>query len=109
MANRLKKDDLVVVIAGRDKGTTGRILKINTDSDRVIVEGVNRVKRHSKPTPQAPEGGIIEKEASLSYSNVMIMCDKCNKPTRISMVIEDSGEKYRACKRCGDVLEAKKK
>jgi large subunit ribosomal protein L24 len=105
----IRKNDIVRVMVGKEKGKVGRVLKVNKDAGRVIIEKINMVKRHAKPGKTNPQGGIIEKEASLSYSNVMIMCDKCNKPTRISMVIEESGEKYRTCKRCGDVLEAKKK
>jgi large subunit ribosomal protein L24 len=105
----IRKHDIVRVMVGREKGKVGRVLKVYRDSGRVIIEKINMVKRHAKPGKTNPQGGIIEKEASLAYSNVMIMCDKCNKPTRISMVVGDSGEKHRSCKRCGDVIEAKKK
>ncbi len=106
---QIRKNDIVKVMTGKEKGKVGRVLKVDRSRERVIVEKINIVKRHAKPGKTNPQGGIIEKEASLAYSNVMIMCDKCNKPTRIAMVMEDSGEKHRACKRCGDVLEAKKK
>ena len=105
----IRKNDIVRVMVGREKGKVGRVLMVDREAARVIVEKINMVKRHAKPGKTNPQGGIIEKEASLAYSNIMIMCDKCNKPTRITMVIEDSGGKHRACKRCGDVLEAKKK
>ena len=105
----IRKNDIVRVIVGKEKGKVGRVLKVDRDAGRVFVEKINMVKRHSKPGKTNPQGGIVEKEAALSYSNVMIMCDKCNKPTRISMVVEESGERHRACKRCGDVLETKKK
>ncbi|MGZ9146873.1 MAG: 50S ribosomal protein L24 [Candidatus Deferrimicrobiaceae bacterium] len=105
----LRKNDIVLVMVGKEKGKVGRILKVDRDAGRVFVEKINMVKRHAKPGKTNPRGGIVEKEAALSYSNIMIMCDKCNKPTRISMVVEDSGERHRACKRCGDVLETKKK
>jgi large subunit ribosomal protein L24 len=105
----IRKNDIVRVMVGKEKGKVGRVLKVNREAARVIVEKINMVKRHAKPGKTNPQGGIIEKEAPLAYSNIMIMCDKCNKPTRITMMIEDSGEKHRACKRCGDVLEAKKK
>jgi large subunit ribosomal protein L24 len=104
MARRLKKDDLVVVISGRDKGTTGRILKVDTDTDRVIVEGVNRVKRHSKPTPQQPEGGIIEKEAAIHVSNVMLADPKDQKPTRVRAGADKDGKKVRVAVKSGSVL-----
>jgi large subunit ribosomal protein L24 len=105
----IRKNDIVRVIVGKEKGKVGRVLKVDRDAGRVFVEKINMVKRHAKPGKTNPQGGIIEKEAALSYSNIMIMCDKCNKPTRISMVVEGSGERHRACKRCGDVLETKKK
>ena len=105
----IRKNDIVRVMVGKEKGKVGRILKVDRDAGRVFVEKINMVKRHAKPGKTNPRGGIIEKEAALSYSNIMIMCDKCNKPTRISMMVEDSGERHRACKRCGEVLETKKK
>ena len=106
---QIRKNDIVKVMVGKEKGKVGRVLKVDRNRARVIVEKINIVKRHAKPGKTNPQGGIIEKEASLAYSNVMIMCDKCNKTTRIAMVIEDSGERHRTCKRCGDVLEARKK
>jgi large subunit ribosomal protein L24 len=106
---RIRKNDIVRVMSGREKGKVGRVLKVDRDAGRVIVEKINMVKRHAKPGKSNPQGGIIEKEAPLAYSNVSIMCDKCNKPTRIVMVIEDSGEKHRACRRCGDPIEPKRK
>jgi large subunit ribosomal protein L24 len=105
----IRKNDIVRVMVGKEKGKVGRVLKVDRDAGRVIVEKINMVKRHAKPGKTNPQGGIIEKEAPLAYSNLMIMCDRCNKPTRISMSVGDSGEKHRICKRCGDVLEAKKK
>lgn len=106
---QIRKNDIVKVISGREKGKVGRILKIDREKGRVFVEKLNLVKRHTKPGKSNPQGGIVEKEAPLSYSNVLIMCDKCNKPTRIAMAADDSGKRSRVCKRCGDVLEAKKK
>ena len=105
----IRRNDIVKVMVGREKGKVGKVLKVDREAGSVIVEKINMVKRHAKPGKTNPQGGIIEKEAPLAYSNVMIMCDKCNRPTRVSTVIEESGERYRACKRCGDVLEVKKK
>lgn len=105
----IRKNDIVRVMVGKEKGKVGRVLKVDREAGRVVVEKINMVKRHAKPGKTHPQGGIVEKEASLAYSNVMVMCDKCNKPTKVSMVVQDSGEKHRACKRCGDVLEAKRK
>lgn len=105
----IRKNDIVRIMVGKEKGKVGRVLKVDRDAGRVVVEKINMVKRHAKPGKTNPQGGIVEKEAPLAYSNVLIMCDKCNKPTKVSMVVQDSGEKHRACKRCGDVLETKKK
>ena len=106
---QIRKNDIVKVMAGREKGKVGRVLKVDRENARITVEKINMVKRHAKPGKTNPQGGIIEKEAPLAYSNVLIMCDKCNKPTRIAMSADESGERRRACKRCGDTLEAKKK
>ncbi|NJD63260.1 MAG: 50S ribosomal protein L24 [Deltaproteobacteria bacterium] len=105
----VKKNDIVKVMTGREKGKVGRVLKIDREKGRIVIEKVNMVKRHVKPGKTNPQGGIIEKEAALAYSNVLIMCDKCNKPSRIAMRVDASGEKHRTCKRCGDILEEKKK
>ena len=104
MARRLKKDDVVVVIAGRDKGSSGRVLRVISDTNRVLVEGVNVVKRHTRPTPQKPEGGIIEKEMPIHVSNVMLQDSKADKPTRIRFEMKD-GEKVRVAKKTGTVLD----
>lgn len=99
---RLRKDDEVVVIAGKDKGVRGKVLKVLVDRDRVIVEGVNKVKRHSKPTPKS-QGGILEKEMSIHVSNVMLFDTKANKPTRVRSEIKD-GKKARVSVKSGAVL-----
>jgi large subunit ribosomal protein L24 len=98
----LRKDDEVVVIAGKDKGARGKILKVLVERDRVIVEGVNRVKRHTKPTPKS-QGGIIEKELSIHVSNVMLLDAKTDKPTRLRSEIKD-GKKVRVTVKSGTVL-----
>ncbi|WP_236607723.1 50S ribosomal protein L24 [Sandaracinus amylolyticus] len=97
---RVKKDDQVVVIAGKDKGTKGRVLRVIREEDRVIVEGVNRVKRHTKPTPKNPSGGIIEKEAAIHISNVMLVDAKTDKPTRVRFAEKD-GKKVRVAVKSG--------
>ena len=79
----IRKNDSVMVIAGRERGKTGKVLRVLPDKDRVIVERVNLVKRHSKPKGPQQSGGIVEKEAAIHASNIMIMCDKCNAPVRI--------------------------
>ena len=105
----IRKNDIVKVIAGREKGKVGRVLKVDREMGRIFVEKLNMVKRHIKPGKAHPQGGIVEKEAPLAFSNVLIMCDKCNKPTRIAMRPDPGGKRHRVCKRCGDVLEAKKR
>lgn len=80
---RIKRDDLVVVIAGKDKGTKGRVVRILREVDRVVVEGVNVIKRHTKPTPKNPQGGIIEREAPIHMSNVMLWDEKAQKGSRV--------------------------
>ena len=99
---KLKKEDTVQVIAGKDKGKRGRILKILRDKDRILVEGINIVKKAQKKRKQQDRGGIAEIEAPLHASNLMIVCKKCG-PTRIGYKIEKD-EKSRFCRKCGEVL-----
>lgn len=105
----IRKNDIVKIMAGKEKGKVGRVLKVDREKGRIFIEKVNMVKRHVKPGKTHPQGGIVEKEAPLAYSNVLVMCDKCNKPTRIAMAIDGAGKRSRVCKRCGDVLKDKKK
>jgi large subunit ribosomal protein L24 len=94
-----------MVISGREKGKTGKVLRVLPEKDSVIIERVNLVKRHSRPRgPQQP-GGIVEKEASIPASNIMMMCDKCNAPVRVGHKILSDGEKIRICRRCGEALD----
>ncbi|MCL2127030.1 MAG: 50S ribosomal protein L24 [Treponema sp.] len=99
---KLKKEDTVQIITGKDRGKKGRILKILRDKDRVIVQGANIVKKAKKRKNQQDRGGIVELEAALHISNVMIVCKKCG-PTRIGYKL-DSGNKSRVCKKCGEAL-----
>lgn len=101
----MKKDDVVMVIAGKEKGKSGRILKLLPKKNRVIVEKVNIIKRHTKPTRQMPQGGVLEKEGSIHVSNVMIICHRCNVPVRIGKRIMEDGSKVRVCRKCGEVLD----
>jgi large subunit ribosomal protein L24 len=103
---RIRKDDQVAVIAGKDAGRTGRVVKVFTDRDRVLVEGVNYVKKHQRvqqTSRGAQEGGIIETEAPVHVSNVMPVCPSCDAPTRVGFVYSTEGDrrsKVRACKKC---------
>jgi large subunit ribosomal protein L24 len=101
----IRKNDSVMVIAGKERGKTGKVLRVLPDEGAVIIERINIVKRHTKPRgPQQP-GGIVEKEASVDASNIMIMCDKCNAPVRIGRKILADGKKIRICRRCQEALD----
>ncbi len=104
MGTRLKKDDEVVVISGRDKGTRGRVLKVLVETDKVIVEGVGRVKKHQAPNQANPQGGIIEKELPIHASKVMLLDTKTDKPTRIRAGKDADGKKVRVTVKSGTVL-----
>ena len=97
----IKKDDLVVVLSGKDKGKQGKVLKTEPKSGKVIVENVNMVSRHTKPRRQGEEGGILQKEAPIYACKVMRVCPKCNKPTRSAHKVLADGKKVRICKKCG--------
>ncbi|MEN8782147.1 MAG: 50S ribosomal protein L24 [Desulfobacterales bacterium] len=102
---RIKKDDKVKVIAGKDKGKIGKVLKVIRKKNRVLVENVNMVKRHAKPSAQNRQGGIIEGEAPIHWSNLMLMCSKCMAPTRIKMQRLEDGKKLRACGKCDEIID----
>jgi large subunit ribosomal protein L24 len=103
---RIKRDDKVKVLAGKDRGKIGKVMKIDKKKARVLVENINKVKRHAKPSAQNRQGGIIEKEASIDMSNVMVMCGKCMTPARIKMQILEDGQKMRICGKCREPLDA---
>ena len=100
----VKKGDTVVVLAGKDKGKEGKIVEALPKKGKVVVEGVNKVKRHTKPSQRAPQGGIITKEAPLYASKVQLVCPACGKATRIAHRIVGE-RKVRACKKCGEPIE----
>jgi len=105
MRARIKKNDTVMVIAGRERGKTGKVLRVITAKERALIERLNLVKRHQKPRgPQSPSG-IVEKEAPIHLSNLMIMCDKCNAPVRMGKRLLEDGRSVRVCRRCGDQLD----
>ncbi|MDP2646743.1 MAG: 50S ribosomal protein L24 [Desulfobacterales bacterium] len=101
----VKKNDKVKVIAGKDKGKIGKVIKVVKNDNRILIEKVNFIKRHSKPTAQNRQGGIIEKEAPIHLSNVMLMCNKCIKPARIKMQYLEDGKKMRVCRKCGEIID----
>lgn len=102
----IKKDDKVKVIAGKDKGKIGKVLKVDRKKDRILVENINVVKRHTRPTAKNRQGGIVESEASVPWSNVMLMCSKCMNPVRIQMRRLDDGKKVRSCRKCNEIIDA---
>jgi large subunit ribosomal protein L24 len=102
---QIRKNDSVMVISGKERGKTGKVLRVNPREDGVIIERVNVVKRHTKPRGPQQSGGIIEKEASIPASNIMIMCDKCNAPVRMGRRVLADGNKVRVCRRCGEALD----
>jgi len=102
----LRKNDTVQVITGRDAGKQGKVLKILREKNRVIVQGVGFIKKHTRPNPQRNiKGGIAEREAPIHASNVMIVCGECNKRTRIGHKLMADGKKARICRRCQGVLD----
>ena len=100
----VRKDDSVLVITGKDKGKQGKVLVAMPQDGKVIVEGVNVVKRHTKPNGQAQPGGIIEKEAAIDASNVMLYCPNCKQGVRVAVKVLENGEKVRVCKKCGETI-----
>jgi large subunit ribosomal protein L24 len=102
----VRKGDNVVVIAGKEKGKRGRVLRLLTGKGRVVVERVNMVKRHTRPTQRNPRGGILEKEGSLELSNVALWCGKCGAARRHRVEDHEGAKKRRLCAKCGNAFEA---
>jgi large subunit ribosomal protein L24 len=105
LEKRLKKGDTVKVIAGKEKGKTGKVQSTVPDQERVFVEKVNLIKRHKRPDAKG-KGGIVEKEGSIHVSNVMYLCGKCGTGVRIGYKVLDDGKKVRVCKKCHEILDA---
>jgi large subunit ribosomal protein L24 len=102
---KIRKDDTVVIIAGKDSGKKGKVRRALLNEDRVIVEGLNMIKRHSRARKAARQAGIIELEAPIHVSNVMLVCEKCGKPTRVRFRFLDDGKKVRICNSCQEVID----
>jgi large subunit ribosomal protein L24 len=102
---RIAKNDIIEVIAGNDRGKRGKVLKVFPDTNRLLVEGVNFVHRHTRPTKQGGQGGIIEKEAPLNASNVLLVCSKCNSGVRVRTQVLTDNSKSRVCTKCGEMIE----
>jgi large subunit ribosomal protein L24 len=102
----LKKNDEVYILGGKDRGKTGRVLIVRPKDQKIVVEGVQMIKRHTRPNPQKNiKGGIVEKEAAIHISNVAIICKSCKAHTRIATKVLSDGRRVRACKKCGNTLE----
>ncbi len=100
----IKKDDIVVVLSGKDRGKEGKVLSVDPKNGKLIVEGINVASKHLKPRKQGEEGGIIKKETPIYACKVMRVCPKCKKPTRAAYQILDNGTKNRVCKKCGATI-----
>ena len=103
--SHVRRGDTVGVIAGRERGKRGKVLRVLMDKGRVLVEHVNMVKKHQRPTQKLRQGGIIEREGPLALSNVLLVCARCDKPARTGMKILADGRKVRTCKRCGEAID----
>jgi large subunit ribosomal protein L24 len=101
----IKKGDFVKIIAGKNRGKQGKVLRVFPQEGRLTVERVNMIKRHTRPTRQMQQGGIIEREGKLHISNVMLMCSKCERGVRVGHQMLEDKKKVRICRRCGEVLD----
>jgi large subunit ribosomal protein L24 len=105
---KIHKGDQVKVVSGKESGKTGKVLRVDTESHRVVIERLNVVKKHTKPNPKTnPQGGVIEREAAIDVSNVMLVCPACGQPTRVGFRLLEGGGKIRTCRRanCGKDID----
>jgi large subunit ribosomal protein L24 len=101
----IKKNDTVMVLTGKEKGKTGKVLRILPKKDRAVVEKVNFIKRHMRPGAHSRQGGIVEKENPINISNLMVVCGKCTDPTRLGRKVLEDGSRVRYCKKCDEIIE----
>jgi large subunit ribosomal protein L24 len=101
----IRRNDTIVVITGKEKGKRGKVLIVLPEKQRIVVERVNFIKRHQRPTQKVRQGGIIEREGSLHVSNVMLVCSKCDRPTRVGHQVLANGRRARVCRRCGEIVD----
>lgn len=106
MKIRIKKDDKVKVLTGKDKGKIGKVLKVAKKTNRIVVENINMVKVHQRPSQENPQGGIVEKAMPMDVSNLMLMCNSCVKPTRIGIKQLEDGKRVRVCKKCNQQIDS---
>jgi large subunit ribosomal protein L24 len=107
MMKKIKLNDQVEVISGKDRGRVGKVIRAFRDDDKVVVEKINMIKRHTKPSMANQQGGIIEKEAPIHLSNLKLVCPKCSKSVRVGIKSLEDGAKVRVCKKCGESVETK--
>jgi len=100
----IRKNDQVVVVSGVHKGKKGKVLKVFPKESRILIEGVNLIKRHTRPSQKSPQGGIVEKEAPIHASNAMVICGKCNSKTRVGKKVLSDKKIARVCKKCGEMI-----
>ncbi len=105
MSLGIRKEDTVQVIAGKHKGRSGRVLAVNKEKSNILIEKINIIKKHMKPSKTYAQGGIIEKEAPIHLSNVMLVCPKCGKSTKIGVTPVEGGARHRTCKKCREVID----
>ena len=102
--NKIKKNDMVYVLTGKDRGKTGKVFQVNVKDGKAFVEGINYVKKHMKKTKQDQQGGIVQKESQIQLSNLALLCKTCNKPAKVGIHMLADGTKSRFCKKCKEVL-----
>jgi large subunit ribosomal protein L24 len=102
----IKRGDTVQVLAGKEKGKKGKVLLVSPAKKKAVVEALNMATRHERPSQRNPQGGLVEKEAPIHISNLMLVCAKCGKPTRVSRRVLGDGSKARECKRCSEIIDA---
>lgn len=101
---KIRKNDMVMVVKGKERGKTGKVMRVLPEAGRVVIERLNIIKRHSKPRGATSPGGIVEREAPLRIENVMFFCERCNAPVRLGTKVAQDGERSRVCRRCGDAV-----
>jgi large subunit ribosomal protein L24 len=102
---KIRKEDTVLVIAGKDRGKRGKIHRVYLESSKALVEGVNMIKRHMRPRPTVRQTGIVERESPVNASNLMLVCPKCNQPCRVGHRLLEESSKVRVCRRCGETID----
>lgn len=102
--NKIRKNDTVKVLSGRDKGKSGRVLAVYAETGKILVEGINFIKKHARKSQKDPQGGIVTKESPADISNVIVVCKACGKPTRVGFTKLNDGTKVRICKKCNEVI-----